>query len=423
MTDANDPNLQSWVDIPSGSDFPIQNLPFGIFKTSKGHPKAGVAIGDQILDLAILFDEGFFSGIEFPLINVFDHKFLNSFLSLGKPIISDVRNRISTLLRSDNPELTDKETLLENLLVPQQQATMMVPVKVGDYTDFYSSIEHATNVGSMFRDPDNALLPNWRHLPVAYHGRASSIIVSGQQIHRPKGQSKASDGFPTFGPTQKLDFELEMAFITCENNPLGHSIPVSKVEDYIFGFVLFNDWSARDFQTWEYQPLGPFLAKNFASSISPWIVTLDALEPFRVDGPEQDPEVLPYLESYGSKNFDINLEVAIKSQESEEKVISRTNFKHMYWNVNQQLAHHTINGCNVKVGDMFASGTISGSEPGSYGSMLELAWNGTKPITLSEGTKRSFIEDQDVVVMRAYAEKNGVRIGFGEVSTRVLPSL
>ena len=423
MTDANDPNLQSWVDIPSGSDFPIQNLPFGIFKTSKGHPKAGVAIGDQILDLAILFDEGFFSGIEFPLINVFDHKFLNSFLSLGKPIISDVRNRISTLLRSDNPELTDKETLLENLLVPQQQATMMVPVKVGDYTDFYSSIEHATNVGSMFRDPDNALLPNWRHLPVAYHGRASSIIVSGQQIHRPKGQSKASDGFPTFGPTQKLDFELEMAFITCENNPLGHSIPVSKVEDYIFGFVLFNDWSARDFQTWEYQPLGPFLAKNFASSISPWIVTLDALEPFRVDGPEQDPEVLPYLESYGSKNFDINLEVAIKSQESEEKVISRTNFKHMYWNVNQQLAHHTINGCNVKVGDMFASGTISGSEPGSYGSMLELAWNGTKPITLSEGTKRSFIEDQDIVVMRAYAEKNGVRIGFGEVSTRVLPSL
>ncbi len=423
MTDANDPNLQSWVDIPSGSDFPIQNLPFGIFKTSKGHPKAGVAIGDQILDLAILFDEGFFSGIEFPLINVFDHKFLNSFLSLGKPIISDVRNRISTLLRSDNPELTDKETLLENLLVPQQQATMMVPVKVGDYTDFYSSIEHATNVGSMFRDPDNALLPNWRHLPVAYHGRASSIIVSGQQIHRPKGQSKASDGFPTFGPTQKLDFELEMAFITCENNPLGHSIPVSKVEDYIFGFVLFNDWSARDFQTWEYQPLGPFLAKNFASSISPWIVTLDALEPFRVEGPEQDPEVLPYLESYGSKNFDINLEVAIKSQESEEKVISRTNFKHMYWNVNQQLAHHTINGCNVKVGDMFASGTISGSKPGSYGSMLELAWNGTKPITLSEGTKRSFIEDQDIVVMRAYAEKNGVRIGFGEVSTRVLPSL
>ena len=423
MTDANDPNLQSWVNIPSGSDFPIQNLPFGIFKTSKGHPRAGVAIGDQILDLAILFDEGFFSGIEFPLINVFDHKFLNSFLSLGKPIISDVRNRISTLLRSDNPELTDKETLLENLLVPQQQATMMVPVKVGDYTDLYSSIEHATNVGSMFRDPDNALLPNWRHLPVAYHGRASSIIVSGQQIHRPKGQSKASDGFPTFGPTQKLDFELEMAFITCENNPLGHSIPVGKVEDYIFGFVLFNDWSARDFQTWEYQPLGPFLAKNFASSISPWIVTLDALEPFRVDGPEQDPEVLPYLESYGSKNFDINLEVAIKSQESEEKVISRTNFKHMYWNVNQQLAHHTINGCNVKVGDMFASGTISGSEPGSYGSMLELAWNGTKPITLSEGTKRSFIEDQDIVVMRAYAEKNGVRIGFGEVSTRVLPSL
>ncbi len=423
MTDANDPNLQSWVDIPSGSDFPIQNLPFGIFKTSKGHPRAGVAIGDQILDLAILFDEGFFSGIEFPLINVFDHKFLNSFLSLGKPIISDVRNRISTLLRSDNPELTDKETLLENLLVPQQQATMMVPVKVGDYTDFYSSIEHATNVGSMFRDPDNALLPNWRHLPVAYHGRASSIIVSGQQIHRPKGQSKASDGFPTFGPTQKLDFELEMAFITCENNPLGHSIPVSKVEDYIFGFVLFNDWSARDFQTWEYQPLGPFLAKNFASSISPWIVTLDALEPFRVEGPEQDPEVLPYLESYGSKNFDINLEVAIKSQESEEKVISRTNFKHMYWNVNQQLAHHTINGCNVKVGDMFASGTISGSEPGSYGSMLELAWNGTKPITLSEGTKRSFIEDQDIVEMRAYAEKNGLRIGFGEVSTRVLPSL
>ena len=299
----------------------------------------------------------------------------------------------------------------------------MVPVKVGNYTDFYSSIEHATNVGSMFRGPDNALLPNWRHLPVAYHGRASSIIGSGQQIHRPKGQFQVSDGIPTLGPTQKLDFELEMAFITCENNPLGDCIPANKVEDYIFGFVLFNDWSARDFQTWEYQPLGPFLAKNFASSISPWVVTLDALEPFRVDGPEQDPEVLPYLESYGPKNFDINLEVAIKTQESEENVISRTNFKHMYWNVNQQLAHHTINGCNVKVGDMFASGTISGSKPGSYGSMLELAWNGTKPLTLSDGSNRSFIEDQDTVVMRGFAEKNGVRIGFGEVSTRVLPSL
>ena len=298
-----------------------------------------------------------------------------------------------------------------------------MPVYVGDYTDFYSSIEHATNVGKMFRDPANALLPNWKHIPVGYHGRASSIVVSGEPIRRPKGQTLPKEAStPVFGPSQRLDFELEMGFVCGKNTEMGEAVSTSEAEDYIFGLVLFNDWSARDIQKWEYVPLGPFLAKNFASSISPWIVTLEALEPFRVSGPEQEPKVLPYLEYEGKKNYDINLEVGIAPENSEETVICTSNFQYMYWNMAQQLAHHTVNGCNINVGDMMASGTISGKSEDSYGSMLELAWMGTKPLKMKDGSERKFINDGDTVTMRGFAQKGDIRVGFGEVSSKVLPS-
>lgn len=422
MIKANDPSLKSWVNVSENSDFPIQNLPFGIFKTKKLSPRAGVAIGQSILDLYQLQKAGFLDSLSLPK-GVFAQQYLNDFIGLGKQKLRVVRNRISDLLAFDNTELKDDQDIVSEVLVPMEKAEMLLPIKVQNYTDFYSSIEHATNVGTMFRDPDNALLPNWKHIPVGYHGRASSIILSGVDIYRPKGQTKAPDAeLPSFGPTKRLDFELETAFITCKENELGDSITTAEADDHIFGFVLFNDWSARDVQVWEYVPLGPFLAKNFASSISPWIVTMDALEPFRVAGANQDPAVLPYLEFEGKKNFDVNLEVILRPKGGEENLIANSNFKHMYWNVNQQLAHHSANGCNIQVGDMYASGTISGPTPDSYGSMLELAWKGTKPIKLKDGSERKFIEDGDTVIMRGYAEKEGVRIGFGEVKTEVLPA-
>lgn len=422
MIKANDPSLKSWVNVSENSDFPIQNLPFGIFKTKKLSPRAGVAIGQSILDLYQLQKAGFLDSLSLPE-GVFDQLYLNDFIGLGKQKLRVVRNRISDLLALDNTELKDDKDIVSKVLVPMEQAEMLLPIKVQNYTDFYSSIEHATNVGTMFRDPDNALLPNWKHIPVGYHGRASSIIPSGVDIYRPKGQTKAPDAeLPSFGPTKRLDFELETAFITCKENELGDSISTEEADDHIFGFVLFNDWSARDVQIWEYVPLGPFLAKNFASSISPWIVTMDALEPFRVVGANQEPAVLPYLEFEGPKNFDVNLEVILQPKDGKENLIGKSNFKHMYWNVNQQLAHHSANGCNIQVGDIYASGTISGPTPDSYGSMLELAWKGTKPIKLKDGSERKFIEDGDTVIMRGYAEKEGVRIGFGEVKTEVLPA-
>jgi fumarylacetoacetase len=419
---ANDPSLKSWVEVRPGSDFPIQNLPFGIFQTADTQPRVGVAIGDYVLDLKMLAHEGFFDELHIPE-SVFTKPYLNELMAYGKEKTSALRNRISALLNVENEDLQDEEDLLPDLLVPMKEAKMLMPVLVRDYTDFYSSKEHATNVGTMFRDPENALLPNWKHLPVGYHGRASSIIVSGEPIRRPKGQRKDGDkDQPVFGPSGRLDFELEMAFITCKENKLGNSIPTNEADEYIFGFVLFNDWSARDMQAWEYVPLGPFLAKNFASSVSPWVVTLDALQPFRVAGPKQEPEVLPYLKTEGLNNFDINLEVGIQPKGSTEKVVCRSNFKHMYWNIRQQLAHHTINGCNINVGDMYASGTISGPTPDSYGSMLELAWKGTKPIPMPDGTTRSFLQDGDTVTMRGFAEKDGIRIGFGEVKAEILPA-
>ena len=419
MIPANDPTLKSWITVPDNSDFPIQNLPFGIFKTSSLSARAGVAIGEWVVDLYFLLTDGFLDTLTLPA-NVFNQPFLNDFIGLGKPKTSAVRNRISELLMVENQELQSKKGAA---LIPMEHVELLMPIKVQNYTDFYSSIEHATNVGTMFRDPDNALLPNWKHIPVGYHGRASSIIPSGIPIHRPKVQPKAPDAkLPSFGQTKRLDFELETAFITSKENQLGDSISTEEAEENIFGFVLFNDWSARDVQVWEYVPLGPFLAKNFASSISPWIVTMDALEPFRVSGVEQDPPVLSYLEYQGKKNFDINLEVILKPEGGEDNLICVSNFKYMYWNVNQQLAHHAVNGCNIQVGDMYASGTISGPTSGSYGSMLELAWKGTKPIQLKNGTERKFIEDGDTVIMRGYAENDGLRIGFGEVRTKVLPA-
>lgn len=423
MVSPNDPSLKTWVDVPANTDFPIQNLPFGIFKPKLGPPRAGVAIGNYILDLQEIAELGYFDSLHLKDKTVFSKPHLNDFIALGKPVWQVVRGRISQLLRHDNPKLRDNYAHKIRVLLYDNDVQMLLPVKIGDYTDFYSSIEHATNVGAIFRDPANALLPNWKHLPVGYHGRTSSIIVSGTDFYRPKGQSRASDASePSFGPSKQLDFELEMAFIVGKPTQLGESIPVENAEDHIFGLVLFNDWSARDIQAWEYVPLGPFLGKNFASSVSPWIVTLDALEPFRVAGPVQEPTVLPYLQFEGNKNFDIHLESAIQPNGGVEKVICRSNFKYMYWNMAQQLAHHTVNGCNINIGDMYASGTISGPNPDSYGSMLELTWRGTRPLQLNGGAERKFIEDNDTVIMRGYAQKGDIRVGFGEVRGKVLPA-
>lgn len=403
------------IDVPQDSDFSIHNLPFGIFSTTDRTTRAGVAIGKNIIDLVALSKLDVF---DFDTA-VLEKETLNDFIALGKATTSKVRTDLQEMLQDSDSVLAQNPSVF----VAQSEATMHLPVRIGDYTDFYSSIEHATNVGKMFRDPANALLPNWRHIPVGYHGRASSIVVSGQDFHRPQGQTMHKDAqTPVYGPSQRLDFELEMAFITGKNTALGESVDVNTAEDYIFGMVLLNDWSARDIQKWEYVPLGPFLGKNFASHISPWIVTLDALEPFREKGPEQQPKVLPYLEQNRASNFDINLQVAITPDGKEETVVCNSNFKYMYWSMSQQLAHHTVNGCNINVGDLYGSGTISGKDENSYGSMLELAWIGTKPLTLKDGSTRTFINDGDTVTMRGFATKDGKRVGFGEVAAKVLPS-
>jgi fumarylacetoacetase len=422
MSKANDPSLKSWIDVKNGSDFPIQNIPFGLYSDSKVIHHACSAIGDQIIDLYELARNNFFEGLNIEN-EFFKQNSLNHLISLGKPVTNALRERISELLRHDNAQLRDNKDLQKIIFKKQSDVKLLLPVHIGDYTDFYSSIDHATNVGTMFRDPANALLPNWKHLPVGYHGRASSICVSGHTFHRPKGQTKPADAEnPVFGPSRLLDFELETGFIIGKSTQIGDSVSTGKADEYIFGMLLFNDWSARDIQTWEYVPLGPFLAKNFASTVSPWIVTLEALEPFRVKGYDQHPKVLPYLEYMGEKNLDINLEVYIKPENAEESRICTSNYKYMYWTMEQQLAHHTVNGCNVNVGDMMASGTISGPQSTEYGSMLELTWRGTKPLKLKDGSERKFINDNDTVIMRGYCEKNGVRIGFGDCSSKVLPA-
>lgn len=420
---ANDPNRVSWLSVSSNSDFPIQNIPFGVFLTREDVITIGTRIGDTVIDLGALHQLGYFDGI--PLTDdIFLQDTLNDFIADGRQTWRAVRNRIAELFDVNNKSLKSNHSHQETVLFRLDEVEMQLPIQVGDYTDFYASREHATNVGTMFRGKDNALMPNWLHLPVGYHGRSSSIITSDIAIHRPKGQTLPPGAdTPVFGPSKAVDFELEMAFITTNANDLGTPISIHEAEDHIFGLVLFNDWSARDIQKWEYVPLGPFLGKNFASSISPWIVTLDALEPFRVEGPKQHPTPLNYLQYEGQKSFDINLEVAIKPENNSETVVTKSNFKYMYWNMAQQLAHHTVNGCPVYAGDMMGSGTISGPTPDSYGSMLELAWKGEKPLELNDGSVRKFIEDNDTVILRGYCKNEFIRIGFGEVKTKLLPGL
>jgi len=423
QTDPFSRNTVSWLDVSQGSDFPLQNFPFGIFSTSGTEPRACTRLGDYVIDLDALAWVGYLDGTGINDYSVFSQPVLNDFIALGKPVWKALRKRLIELFNIGDSSLSGNNGHKARILVPVSNATMHLPLRIGDYTDFYSSIEHATNVGMMFRDPANALLPNWRHLPIAYHGRSSSIVISGIPVVRPKGQIKPADAAsPVFSPTNQLDFELETAFVIGRNTRMGNSIPVNKAEDYIFGMLLFNDLSARDIQSWEYVPLGPFLSKNFASAISPWIVTMEALEPFRVKGPIQEPEILPYLASGGDRNFDIKLEVLIEAPNQPALSICKSNFKYLYWNMSQQLAHHTVNGCNVRVGDLCGSGTISGPDAGSMGSMLELTWRGTKPIQMPDGTERKFINDHDTVIMRGYCEKDDLHIGFGEVCTNILPA-
>ncbi|MEC5165442.1 fumarylacetoacetase [Flavobacterium sp. PL11] len=419
---ANDINRKSWIDVPADSDFPIQNIPFGVFLTRENVVTVGTRIGDFAIDLGALQQLNYFEGIELTD-DMFMQDTLNDFISDGQKTWRLVRNRIADIFDLENPKLQENEKDKEIIIFKMDEVEMQLPVLIGDYTDFYSSKEHATNVGTMFRDPDNALLPNWLHIPVGYHGRSSTIVPSGIPVHRPMGQTlPAGETTPVFGPSRLVDFELETAFITTDVNIMGENLLLAEAEEYIFGMVLLNDWSARDIQKWEYVPLGPFLAKSFASSISPWIVTMDALEPFKTKGPKQEPTPLPYLQQKGKHSFDIHLEVAIKPEKAELTVVTRSNFKYMYWTMSQQLAHHTSNGCRVNSGDMMGSGTISGPTADSYGSMLELTWGGKNPIKLSDGTERKFINDNDTVIMKGYSQNENVRIGFGEVSSKLLPT-
>ncbi|CAG0953004.1 MAG: fumarylacetoacetase [Bacteroidetes bacterium] len=413
--------MNSIIPVAENNDFTIYNIPFGVY-SHQSEKRMATRIGDKVIDLFALAELGVFNGI-ISNKNLFKSDFLNPLIELGKPTTKKIREKIQHFF-SDESNQEKINSATQKITYPIEEVILHLPIKVGDYTDFYSSIEHATNVGTMFRDPNNALLPNWKHLPIGYHGRASSIIVSGTPIHRPKGQTKPNaDAPPVFGPCKLLDFELEMAFITFNGKPLGQHITTQEADEYIFGMVIFNDWSARDIQTWEYVPLGPFLSKNFASSVSPWVVTTEALEPFRVEGPEQNPTPLPYLQYSGKKNIDIQLEVFIQPENANPTRVSVSNYKYMYWNMNQQLAHHTINGCNINAGDMMASGTISGPIPNSYGSMLELTWRGSKPIKMEDGSERKFINDFDTVSMKAYCIKDSIRVGFGEVYSKVLPAL
>lgn len=417
--------LSSFIDVAPDSHFPIQNLPYGAFITDQGEIHLCTAIGEYIVDLLVLDEEGLFTGSELSDQMAFQDSSLNYFMSLGKTAWTEARNTLQDLLSADNPTLRDNELLRDRVFYPQKDVQLVFPVEVGDYTDFYSSEQHARNVGSMFRDPDNALLPNWKHLPVAYHGRASSIVMSGTDLHRPNGQILPdTEETPIYSASNRLDFELEVGFLTGTENELGQPIPIERAANHLFGLVLVNDWSARDIQKWEYQPLGPFLAKNWATSVSPWVVTLDALQPFRTQPPKQNPTPLPYLNTQSRSAYDIQLEVHLKSEKMEQPhKICTSNYKYLYWSMEQQLAHHTVNGCNVRTGDLFGSGTISGPEKTSFGSMLELAWMGTDPIKLPNGEERSYLEDGDEVIMTGFGQADGFRIGFGEVRGKILPAL
>ncbi|MGH1362904.1 MAG: fumarylacetoacetase [Calditrichia bacterium] len=413
--------MTSFIEYSNEHPFPIQNLPYGIFSTSENKTRrVGVAIGGYVLDLAFLESSGMLNG------DYFNRSSLNVFMEAGRKEWKRIRADIQRLLSADNATLRDDMDLRAKALLPMESVTMHLPAEIGDYTDFYSSRQHATNVGTMFRDPDNALLPNWLHVPVGYHGRASSVVVSGTPIHRPNGQTRPDDAKPpVYGPSRLFDFELEMGFFIGPGNAHGSTISTAKAPEHIFGLVLVNDWSARDVQKWEYVPLGPFLAKNVGTSISPWVVTLEALDEFRIPGPKQtDPEPLPYLQYEDNWTYDIQLEVLLQTESlSEPFVISRSNYKYMYWNMVQQLAHHTMNGCNMRPADLLASGTISGETPDSYGSLLELTWRGSKPIQLPNGEERKFLLDGDTLTLRGWAQGNGYRIGLGDVSGKILPAI
>ena len=416
----NDPRLKSFIAVDRDSHFPIQNLPFGVFTTPANYaPRVGVAIGSQILDLAVLEQAKLLEVL--PGERLFNRATLNAFIERGPEAWSRARAAISDLLRHDNARLRDDAGLRARAFVPAAAARMLMPITVSGYTDFYSSKEHATNVGSMFRDPKHALLPNWLHVPIAYNGRASSVVVSGTPVLRPNGQTKQPElAAPVFGPSAKLDFELETAFVVGVGNDLGEPVPVARARERIFGMVLMNDWSARDIQQWEYIPLGPFNSKSFATSISPWIVTMEALEPFLVVGPAQDPPPMAYLETSGAQAYNVHLEASLCSAGKQATTICRTNLRYLYWSVAQQLAHHTVSGCNLRVGDLLGSGTISGPTPDSLGSLLEITWNGTRPVKLADGGERQFLEDDDEVVLTGYAQAKDYRVGFGEVRGRIV---
>lgn len=420
-----DPGLSSWVPVPEGSDFPVQNLPFGVFSRGDDPPRVGVAIGRHAVDLTEIAGEGLLDGVRGLRAEVFASPALNGFLALGRPAWREVRERLSGLLAETDRRIRDVGGLAERALVPLDEATMHLPFQVGDYVDFYSSLEHAANLGRMLRPDADPLLPNWRHLPVGYHGRSATVVPSGTPIVRPHGQTKGDpDPAPAWGPSRMLDFELEVGFVTGPGNRLGEPIPVARASEHVFGLVLVNDWSARDIQRWEYQPLGPFLGKSFATSISPWVVTLDALEPYRVPGPPQEPEPLPYLRTDEPWGLDVTLEVGLASARMDRPaVLSRTSMRDLYWTIPQQLAHAASNGAVIRPGDLFASGTISGPTPDSLGSMMELSWRGTRPVELPDGSARTFLEDGDSVVMRGWCEAPGrPRLGFGEVRGEIHPA-
>ncbi|UYO44280.1 fumarylacetoacetase [Rhodopseudomonas palustris] len=415
----NDPRLRSFVDVKPDTDFPIQNLPYGVFSTADHpSPRVGVAVGDHVLDLAALQAAKLLDLPE----GVFAQGAINAFMALGPNVWRSTRTRISALLRHDNGELRDNAELRAKALLPMRHVKLHLPLRVEGFTDFYSSKEHATNVGTMFRDKTNPLLPNWLHIPIGYNGRASTVVVSGTAIHRPRGQLKPpSAELPSFGPCKRLDFELEIGVVVGQSSAMGSMLTEAQAEEMIFGFTLLNDWSARDIQQWEYVPLGPFQAKAFATSISPWIVTREALEPFRIPGPVQDPAPLPYLQQKGTNNYDLALEVALRTPAMQQPArISATNFKYMYWSSVQQLVHHASSGCAMSVGDLLGSGTVSGPEKDQLGSLLELSWNGAEPLQLPGGESRSFLEDGDSLVMRGWCQGDGYRVGFGEVEGTVL---
>ncbi|MEC9332603.1 MAG: fumarylacetoacetase [Candidatus Thermoplasmatota archaeon] len=425
MDGTHDSKLKSWIETDENSDFPIQNIPFGIYcPKGGGDLHVATAIGEYVLDLACLDDAGLFSDTEIEGTEVFHEPTLNAFMSMGRKAWKDTRKRISELLSEGNSTLQDDKQLCKLALIPMKDAEMQLPVDIGDYTDFYSSREHASNVGTIFRGPENALMPNWLHLPVGYHGRASSVVLNGTDIMRPKGQSKGPDmPTPLFSDSKRMDFELEMGVLIGTGNNLGEPVSVKNAEEHVFGLALVNDWSARDIQAWEYQPLGPFLAKNFATTISPWIITLEALEPFRCSGPKQDPEPFEYLRSGINNAFDINLGIYLRTEKMDSyDLVSSSNYNYLYWDMKQQIAHHTITGCNLRTGDLLASGTISGPDKDSRGSMLELTWGWSEPIKLSNGEERIALEDGDTVMLKGWCQGKGYQIGFGECIGQLLPS-